>query len=417
MTDESASRARSQSLRFAVVSWSGAVPIHLSPRGQRTAHLVHALSRYGAIERVGGSDVPQWLNGDWTRVSGSSWYRRLAHRLMASVMVDKYELGAWRALRSWAPDAHAAVLVGYPWSPLYFAADTLARLGIPYIVDVGDPWILTNPYPDGGRLMRRRAARCERRLWESARGAVVTTHGQGEALEQLFPHLRILVRPNGYTTYPRPLRTASFSAAAASNKRDLRLVHYGSLHGARVNFQAMLGRLASSGRWDKVTLFQYGADWEGALASVPRGVAVEHNAPIPWERVLAEAHTFDAAVVLGWRNSGQMPSKTVQYLTLPIPRIAMVSGARDDALAAYVSNRPGWAVIAEGSEMADIVGSHLARSWESHQLCPPASESWEAVEHVLGAFAFDTIVSCDARQARGPHSRPPMSGVMALDPK
>jgi glycosyltransferase involved in cell wall biosynthesis len=383
-------RAETPPTRFAVVSWSGDVPIHLSPRGQRTEHLINALARYGQVERVGGDNIPQWLAGDSKRTT-SSWYRRLARSLVYSALIDKHEIAARRSLRRWSPAVDAAVLVGYPCSPLPFAAHQLARSRIPYLVDIGDPWMLTNPHPEGRRLRRSRAARWERKLWASARGVIVTTHGQGEALRRLFPHLRVLVRPNGYNP-PETKAAPPANMPAAGVGNELRLVHYGSLYGARVDLGRIFQQLARSGKWDKITLRQYGPDWEGALQSISDSVGVDHRAPISWAEVLSEAHTFHAAVVIGWQNAERMPSKTVQYLTLPIPRIAMVNAGKADALAAYVIDKPGWAVVEDDShDASEIVAAHLAKTWTSADLRAPECESWDAVEHVLGDFAAGVL--------------------------
>lgn len=348
------------------------------------------MAQHGPVERVGGGNLPQWLAGDSKRTK-SSWYRRLAHSLIYSVLIDKHEIAARRSLRSWSPAVNAAVLVGYPCSPLPFAAHKLARNRIPYIVDIGDPWMLTNPHPEGGWLRQSRAARYERKLWASARGVIVTTQGQGEALRRLFPHLRVLVRPNGYNP-PETKAVSPTHIPAASVDKELRLVHYGSLYGARVNFKRIVQQLARSGRWDKITLRQYGPDWEGVLQSISSSIEVDHRSPISWAEVLAEAHTFHAAIVIGWQNAGRMPSKTVQYLTLPIPRIAMVNAGNADALATYVTDKPGWVVVEDnGHHAAEIVAAHLAKRWRPDDLQAPEGESWEAVEQVLGDFAVDVI--------------------------
>jgi glycosyl transferase family 4 len=383
---------RSNPMRFAVVAWSDAVPVHLSPRGQRTQHLVNALAPYGEVERLGEANVPQWLAGNNERTT-SSWYRRLARTLMHRVLIDKYEIIARRSLRNWCPEVDAAVLIGFPWSPLPSAALKLARRQIPYIVDVGDPWILTNPDRESGRFVQSRAARRERKLWASAHGVVVTTQGQGEELRRLFPRLRVLVRPNGYNTVATEA-TFSDYIQTENNDKELRLVHYGSIHGPRVKFGNIFERLANSGKWSKITLYQYGPDWENALKSIPADIEIKHRSPISWTDVLAGAHTFDAAVVIGWRNPTQMPSKTVQYLTLPIPRIAMTSLNETDALATYVEDKPGWAIIDDGDSRApEIIATHLAKPWRQVDLEAPKSESWEAVESVLRDFALDMIAT------------------------
>jgi Glycosyl transferase 4-like domain len=388
MTGTGIQRTSPESTCFGVIAWSEVLPVHLSPRGQRTEHLVKALKRHGQVERVGEKNIPQWLAGDGKRTK-SSWYRRLARTLMSHVLIDKYEIIARQSLHRWTPSVDAAVLVGYPCSPLSFAAHKLVRYNVPYIVDIGDPWILTNPHPEGGWFQRWRATRLERKLWASARGVIVTTQGQGDALRRLFPHLHVLVRPNGYNSSEANCSSPQPTFTEVPDN-ELRLVHYGSLYGARVNFAEIFKQLAGSGDWDKITLRQYGPDWEGALESVADSIEVDYRSPISWAEVLAEAHAFHAAIVIGWQNPTQMPSKTVQYLTLPIPRIAMVNSGDADALATYVADRPGWAVIDDKDRLApEIVASHLSKPWRQIDLQAPESESWDAVEHALGDFVVD----------------------------
>jgi hypothetical protein len=377
------------SKKFIVVALSGAVPIHLSPRGQRTLHLMNALQAYGQVERVGGDNIPQWLAGSSERKT-SSWYRQLVRRLVYRVLIDKYEISVWRELRRWRPSADVVVLVAHPCSHLSIAARKLSRKGIPFVVDIGDPWILTNSSPEVGGLSKWRAQRQERRVWNLAAGVIVTTQAQGDALRELFPHLRVLVRPNGYSPID-DIKDQRVSAASTRDPNELHLVHYGSLYGRRVNFRKIFQRLSESGKWQKITLHQYGSDWEGALESISDTIEIDHRSPISWAEVIAGAHAFDAAVVIGWRNVAQMPSKTVQYLTLPIPRIAISTSDDGDALAAYVADRPGWALIDDVSEQAaQIVADHVAKQWSDTELQAPKDESWAGVERLLGAFVNET---------------------------
>ena len=380
-------RPTSEQQRLAVVWWSGGGNVALSPRGQRTKHLVNALGRYGNVEQVGNEVLSQWIAGDDTRTRSSS-SRRVARRLVETALIDKYEISARHYLRTWSPTLDGAVLVGFPWSPLPIAARKLSEMGVPYVVDVGDPWTLTNPQPAGSAL-RWRAARSERLVWESARGAVVTTVGQARALKGLFPHLRTLVRPNGYE-YTHSTPTAM--PARDRNPRELRLVHYGTVHGPRVDFRRVLERLARSGRWSQITLRQYGSDWEGALDAPIAGVSVDHRSPLPWENIVATASEFDAALVLGWNNPAQLPSKTVQYLTLPIPRIAITSPDASDSLNLYLADKSGWLTINGNTQEApDLVAAHVAAAWSREQLAPPPGESWDRVSEQLAEFVADTL--------------------------
>ena len=173
-----------------------------------------------------------------------------------------------------------------------------------------------------------------------------------------FPDLPVLVRPNGYEPLPEGLVPAG--AATGRDPEHLRLVHYGMLSFVRVDVSKMLQRLAASGRWKSISFTQYGDDHAGMLAKAPASVEVEFRPVQPWPEVLAGASRYDLAVVVGNWLTGQLPSKAVQYMTLPIPRLALSERASDDALAEYVSGRPGWLGLAKDDpDAASVVFEHV----------------------------------------------------------
>ena len=82
--------------------------------------------------------------------------RRRGRELAELFLLDKHELWSRRRFRGWRPDCDAALLIGFPFSPLSEAARRLTAAEIPYVVDAGDPWVLTGPGPiaslaDGAR--------------------------------------------------------------------------------------------------------------------------------------------------------------------------------------------------------------------------------------------------------------------------
>ena len=64
----------------------------------------------------------------------------------------------------------AAILIAFPWSPVAYAARRLQRAGVPYIVDAGDPWLLTSPKTDTRLLGKLRSRRAESSIWSGADG-------------------------------------------------------------------------------------------------------------------------------------------------------------------------------------------------------------------------------------------------------
>lgn len=379
--------------RLAVVSGYAHNP--LTPRGQRTQRLVERLGEDWDVGLVGLP--PDVFSQTATPSSGRVLWRKLAGNAVGAALLDKWEPWSARRLGGWAPAAEAALLIACPWSPVLYAARRLRRAGIPYVLDAGDPWGLTAPAPIGQLVSRRRWRQAERFLWSGASGAVVTTRQQAEVLAGHFPALPILVRPNGYEDRPAP------PGAAVEPKRPdprcLRLVHYGSLLRLRVDVIPLLQTLVDSGRWGRIELTQLGEDQDGMLRRAPEGVEIEWAAPRPWGEVLADAGEFDLAIVVGNVLPGQLPSKAIQYMTLPIPRLAVTLRPKDDALADYVRDRPGWATVQWDDPDADrAVWDHLARDWDRADLDPPQEESWPVVADQIVEF----FSGCVRSERNGP---------------
>jgi hypothetical protein len=364
----------------------------MSPRGERALAVTEAAQRVADTELIGPP-----------RGAGVRHRVRQLTRIASPVMLDCWEPEACWVLHRRRRRPDGALLVGFPFSAVYWAARWLAREGVKYVVDLGDPWALT--VPEGGRPMMggARASRCERFVWRHASAAVLTTGVQAGALQELFPALPIIVRPNGYRPAPLPApRPRSRSG------RTLRLIHYGNLYAPRLDIVPLISRLARCGRWESVVFTQQGEDWTGALRRLPRNVRVKVGRPRPWDEVVATASEHDLAVVVGNHNPAQLPSKAVQYLTLPIPRLAVVGGKPSDALCSYVRGKPGWLSLAwnAGDDVAgQAVESHVGRDWSAEQLAPPPGESWDAVAAMLVDVVRAHTIDSPAATTR-PHAAP-----------
>ncbi len=311
--------------------------------------------------------------------------RGVLRRAGERTALDKHERWSRRRFGGWWPDVDAAVLIGLPMSPLVFAGVRLRMREIPYVVDVGDPWVLTHPDPVHRWPASLRAARAEQLLWAGASGAIVTTGAVARALSAIFPSMLTLVRPNGYElAVPTASREPGQDQGAAN---ELRLIHFGGLGPARVDIGAVLRKLAECGRWERVSFAQYGSDWSGMLDSVGPRVGVTCHEQVPWGRATEIAQSRDAVVVVGNHNSYQLPSKAVQCLTLPIPRIAVTNGCEDDAMTGYVADKAGWLAVGhDDPSLAERVHRHVTRRWSAAELAPPASEAWCRVSSEIGAF-------------------------------
>jgi hypothetical protein len=370
----------------------------MAPRGQRTQNLVEELGKRWDVELV--ALPPETFAGRDEAVARQPFLRRTLGSVMHSVALDRWELWAARRFFRWRPDVDAALLVGYPWSPVTRAARRLARRGIPYVVDAGDPWILTEAGPFPRTIGIWRSRRAELPIWRDAAGAIVTTRQQGDNLKRLFPHLRIMARPNGYVVTALP---ADPSPAPARESGSLTLAHFGTLSRARIDIVPLLAELQRCGRWRKIVFVQFGNDYEGMLKRVPEGVQVERHPSRPWPEIVARAGDFDAAVVLGNKRGYLLPSKAVQYLTLPIPRIAVTNGDPDDALAVFAGAHRGWTVASEDEpEVGRRVWEHLERDWSAAELAPPAAESWPNVAVQVAAFVESCAGGGDPEAAPEP---------------
>jgi hypothetical protein len=393
----SANGAGTPSDRRAIVvsfaEFAGDLPI--SPRVQRTAHLTAALEREFEfrVERV-----PEHL-GRAVQPNRGSLPRGLARKALGPFVLDHLEIPARGVMRGWKPSARGALLIGWPYSPIYVAASHLVAAGIPYVVDVGDPWVLTAPAP--GRttplpaqllrplsLLRARAG--ETFLWRHAAAGVVTTETQASSLRALFPHLELLVRPNGYLAADES-GVQEATADHAGDEDELRLVHFGSINSARAPIGEWLSALPGAAGLRRVRFANYGpVNRPELLQTGNTAVTIEAHDPVPWERAREISRTFDAAVVVANAHPFQLPSKAIQYLTLPVPRIALtVNGGGE--LAAFAEQRPGFiAVDIDSPEDVPRMIDHLGRGWSDEELSPSAGDSWDEVAREVVRFAIQS---------------------------
>jgi hypothetical protein len=368
-----------------VVSFAADSPI--SPRVQRTARLMTALEEQFdfRVERVPGQAVDPFK---------AAPPRRVARRALRPLVLDPFELPARSAMRGWRPSGRGALLIAWPYSPVYIAASRLVAAGIPYVVDVGDPWALTEPAPTpwSRRLALRRAKAAETFLWRHAAAGVVTTETQASSLQALFPDLKLLCRPNGYTTAAEPAadRGAPHAVPRDASPGELRLVQFGSVNPVKLPIGGWLSRLRSAAGLRNVRFASYGpVDRPELLRSEDPAVVVEVHDPVEWGRACQIARGFDAAVVVANRNPAELPSRSIQYLTLPVPRVAVTASGDPGELGAFAAQRPGFiAVDVDSREDVPRLIAQLRRAWSDQELSPPAGDSWAEVTREVVSFAI-----------------------------
>jgi hypothetical protein len=372
-------------------------PDQREPRARRIDALRHGLADQWEVFCFSDSSAGDGLFGGgigtWRTVA-PRWFRQLGAKTRAHVLVDPHEFSARRCFRTFAPVADLALLMVHPFSWAFAASRELRARGIPFVVDAGDPLTLGGTH--GTHLVRGvarfRATGAERRLWETASGAIVTSRNFAHVLEREFPRLPILVRPNGY----EPV-TAGKISRKAETSRILRLAHFGSLYGLRIDVRPFLADLINSGLWDEVCLDQYGDIWSVGI-EVP-GVRTTLHRSLPWVQAIAAADAYDAALVVGNRSGLGPPSKVFAYMTLPLPRVALVANAQCDETAAYVRPFESWLVLEDGAAAnAATLHAHVTRPWTQADLSPPPGEAWSAVVADIGRFL--SRVLCTASRKR-----------------
>jgi hypothetical protein len=399
------SRDASPDREAIVVSFAelaGELPI--SPRIQRTAHLTAALEREFEF---GVARVPDHL-GPASHPSRKSVPRGLARKALSPLVLDHLEIPARVVMRGWQPSGRGALLIAWPFSPIYIAASHLVAAGIPYVVDIGDPWVMTEPAPPRGarRLSVLRAKAAETFLWRHAAAGVVTTETQASDLQALFPDLDLLVRPNGYLAADEPgVRGAP--ADAGTDDGELRLVHFGSINSRRVPIGEWLSALPGAAGIRRVRFANYGpVNHPELLQAEDPAVAVEAHDAVDWALACQIARTFDAAVVVGNADPAKLPSKAIQYLTLPVPRIALTFSGDGGELAAFATQRPGF--VQAGLDSPDDIPrmiAHVRRAWSDEELSPSTGDSWAEVAREVVRFAIQSWDRAAVPRARGQAER------------
>ena len=383
--------------RAAVVSFAefaGDLPI--SPRIQRTAHLTSALEQFGfQIARV-----PEDL-GQAAHNRAEPQQRGLLRKTVAPLVLDHLEIPARRLMRDWRPSGTGALLIGWPFSPIYVAASHLVAAGVPYVVDIGDPWVLTDPTrpPWSRRVSTRRAKAAETFLWRHAAAGVVTTETQAKSLRALFPDLELLVRPNGYLTADGDAGRGLPADSASDD--ELRLVHFGSINSARVSIGEWLSSLRDAAG-TRVRFANYGpVDRPELLQASDPAVVVETHEPVDWAQACQIARTFDAAVVITNADPAKLPSKAIQYLTLPVPRIALTAAGDGGELAAFAAERPGFIGVGlDAPQDIPRMLSRLRRAWSDEELSPSRGDSWAEVADEIARFIIESWEGAGALRTR-----------------
>jgi hypothetical protein len=352
------------------------------PRGERTRRVVESLRSMADVTLISG---PEQRPPD--RVLGKRITTRALGTVRRRLLVDTQEPWAWIQSRKLSAEYDGALLIGAPFSPPAWAARRLTSMGTPYVVDVGDPWVLTSASQAVRGVALMRARSLERHMWAHACGAVLTTRQQKERLKAAFPTMQVLIRPNGV----EPSEVA-LEARAPARDEVLRLVQFGLVSDVREDVRPALARLAGSGHWSHVEVDQYGPDHSGWLSRPPKGTTVRVHALLPWKDAVSVSKTYDAAIVMGNRDGSQLPSKAISYLSLPIPRIALTYQVNGSALSEYVRDKQAWLTAAiDDPRLGYLVNAHTSRSWSAAAFSIPEAELWPTAADQIARFVVGRL--------------------------
>jgi hypothetical protein len=142
------------------------------------------------------------------------------------------------------------------------------------------------------------------------------------------------------------------------------------------------------------------------LQSDDPAVLIEIHEPVEWARACEIARGFDAAVVGANKNPAQLPSKAIQYLTLPVPRIALTVSGDGGELAAFAAQRPGF--VAAGVDSPEDIPrmiAHVRRAWSDEELSPSSDDSWAEVAREVVRFVTQSWDRATVPRARGQAER------------
>jgi hypothetical protein len=371
--------------RLAIVSGYGRDPY--TPRGQRTKHLLEAFQADWDTALIAFESLRWSATSDGSKARLAP-VRRLAAKGLGTMLLDRWEPWSARHLGRWRPNCDGAVLIAAPWSPAVYSSRRLVAAGIPYVLDLGDPWVLTHDAIDSSLIPIGRASRAEHFLWEHAAGAVLTTEAQRIPFQAMFPDLPMLVRPNGYNVVEVPSMPRGRTAS-----RQLRIGHFGILSKYRVDPVPTLLELARSGNWDEIELIQYGEDFGAGLERLrDAGVRVEHNDSRPWAEVAQRLPELDLILVVAYPMAMLLPSKTIEYSAVPLPRLAITNPDPGDALRLFAGERQGWLAVSSGeSDIPARVLAHVECDWSAEELAPLPEDAWPAVAATIADFVEERL--------------------------
>lgn len=324
-------------------TWRPGVVVHRAEESF-TGRLREALGGGRAKERApvgqaaGGSSRSGWLGRVARSIHDRTW-KQVFWPDFACLWIGNAARTAGRLLERNAYDG--LITVSNPFSS-HLVGRRLKpwRRGLPWLVDIGDPF---SPVPEVAVNNLRLYASANRAAEKSVVGhadtVMVTTPGTREVYADAFPMAadRIVVVPPSFSL-PEPTRRAD----ASRTPGPTRLVFAGRLYRGIRNPQPVLNLLrALNDRGLDLELHVYGdaTECSDLFRRSPVGDCVHLHGQVSRSDVWRRMQEADVLVNLGNATSCQLPSKVVEYLWTGRPVLNLVQ-RDDDSSAGFFGDLP-----------------------------------------------------------------------------
>jgi hypothetical protein len=357
-------------------------------RRWRTRHLVHQVAPYGSDTRKTRGSV---------RPTGGSLRSNLADLLSfpdhGRGWMIRTAGATHKAVREWGPDV--VVSTGPPHSAHLAAGIGLRGTGIPWVVDLRDPWVTPRHDHAGTGWSLAVTRRLEASVFRRARAILTTTPELREVLRLHYPAATVVWLPNGVDASRLPTR-------AVHPPSGLTVTHLGSVYFNRdptpvlrafAMFLARCPAAATAGarlRFVGSVSTGFRPVLEQTLARLGIGEHVEVTGTLPRERALAVLAGSTMALVLAQGQDVMVPAKLYEAVGMGLPTLVVTEA---DSATGREAERLGTAVHRPDDEagMAATMERAWSGDWNPEGVVPPrvdhahlAGELEEILHSVIG---------------------------------
>jgi glycosyltransferase involved in cell wall biosynthesis len=244
--------------------------------------------------------------------------------------------------------------------------------GVPWLVDIGDPFHLMNePAPNNRRLYAALNRAVERRVLARADAATFTTP---EAKRLYQAHFGLA---GGKAAVIPPLLSLPAPAAAPAPRTDgaLRLVYVGTLYRklrSPERLVALVRALGAAAPGRQVELHFYGSlnDCADLVATRPgEGARIQVHGLVGRSEIARAMADADVLVNIGNASASQLASKVVEYMAMGKP-ILNLAGPDRDASVAELAGYPSALTIGSSDE---VTAPATVRRVAEFVMDPPAA--------------------------------------------